>query len=112
MKRRTITFSLIALAAFSLVVATTRMAKPPTVAPCSDAWFVYIEKEYDASPSDEEGHGPDFGDPSWFSSFEYQAGIPNTSGRLPDQRCLAIQQQLERRTIVVSRLFGAITLWR
>lgn len=112
MKRRTITLSLIALAVIALAVSTTRMAKPPTTTPCSEAWFTYLEKEYDAPSDDGEGHGPDRATAEWFYSFETKMGLPTPDGLGTVQHCQATQQQLQRRTILISSLFGQITLRR
>lgn len=110
--RRIAILSLITLAVLVLLATTTRVARPPTATPCSEAWYAYVEKEYDAPTDDGEGHGPDYGDLSWFSSVEYQIGLPNTSGQAVGQRCLGMQKQLQSRTILISRLFGAITVRR
>lgn len=110
--RRIAILSLITLAVLVLLVTTTRVARPPTATPCSEAWYAYLEEEYDAPSDDGEGHGPDYGDSSWFYSIERQIGLPEADGIEKVQRCQVIQQQLQRRTILISRLFGAITVRR
>lgn len=110
-KRHLLILILALLVAIVILATTTRIAKPPTATPCSEAWYAYLEKEY-ATPSDGEGHGPDRATVEWFHSFEWQTGLPVSNGRETIQHCQAIQQQLQRRTIVISSLMGVITIRR
>lgn len=111
-KRQKLWFALVGVVLAGWVLASTsRMAKPPTATPCTEAWYESLEKEYAVSADDGEGHGPDYGDNSWFYSIGKQLGI-DVPGQSKEQQCKALQQQLQSRTILISSLFGPITIKR
>lgn len=102
--------AIVALAAFSLlIVATTRIPKPPAITPCSEPWFAYLEAQY-MSPADRDGHGPDRGSQEWLYAFERRMNFPEALVEPSSQRCQAIQRQLETHTVLVNSWLGAVVL--
>lgn len=98
------------LVVLAWLIATTSVSRAPSLPPCTQQWFSYLDKNY-FDISDGEGHGPDSGSSEWFNVFEAKAKLPATS-QLPDlQRCQLIQGQLEHHTYVINRKLGwAISL--
>ncbi len=93
---------------FIFVASTTQRPTPPAAPPCTEAWFQHIEQHY-ASSADAEGHGPDFGDPSWFSAIEKQLHLPNSSGATQGQRCQLLDAALRRHIFFRHPLLGVVT---
>lgn len=91
--------SLLALAVVWAIV-TTHVPRAPTVTPCTQQWFLYLEDNY--FQTSDEGHGPDLGDADWFYIFESKAKLPDSSDLRDGLRCQRIQDQLSRRTYIIN----------
>jgi hypothetical protein len=87
------------------LAATTSVSRAPTVEPCTQEWFSYLESQY-FDISDGEGHGPDLGSSEWLNAFEAKAKLPATSQLPEPQRCQLVQGQLEHRTYIINPQLG------
>lgn len=87
------------------LIETTSVPKPPTTKPCTESWFLYLENNYFPT-ADDEGHGPDLGDPNWFSIFEHKAKLPDDSDLPNKLRCQRVQSELAHRIYIINRLLN------
>lgn len=100
-------FCVCAIVVLGWLIATTNIARAPSIKPCTQEWFLYLSEHY-FEISDEEGHGPDLGSREWLNAFEAKAKLPKSS-RLPDQqRCQLIQGKLEHHTYIINEQIGLV----
>ncbi|WP_199155839.1 hypothetical protein [Chromobacterium sp. ASV23] len=104
---------LLLIIALAILTVTAHIPKPPSpsLSPCTPAWFEYIEHHY-VSVDDGEGHGPDRGTLEYLGSISRQLGLPDDNNPDAAAQCKMIQDGLQKRTIVISSLFGPITVWQ
>jgi hypothetical protein len=87
---------------------TTEVLCPPEAEPCTQAWFLYLDKHYlQAIDADNDADGgPNLGDPVWSSWFEGAAKIWAPPQLSEQQRCQLIQKTLQERIYIVNQAFG------
>jgi hypothetical protein len=93
------------LIALVWIIATTSVSRAPSLQPCTQKWFSYLDSHY-FDISDGEGHGPDIGSSEWLGSIEEKAGLPVNENLPDEQRCQLIQNQLARHTYIVNQQLG------
>jgi len=102
--------SICAFFVLAWVIATTSLPRAPSVRPCTQEWFSYLDKNY-FDISDGEAHGPDLGSGEWLGAVEAKAKLPVRNLLPEQQRCQLIQGQLERHAYIINQELGlAISL--
>jgi hypothetical protein len=88
---------LLVTALFTFLIANAHAGAEPA-APCSEAWYQYVETELVSG--DGQGHGPDLGSDEWKGVIEFKLGIRGQAGlpaRASDDWCQYIDGLLRAR---------------